>query len=116
MIRLTVAGAVLPIAQGMAEQRKRVSFLTEFRAGGVTGSGKVKNVSPGGLFVNTASIPQQGDSVFVSMNPGDGRRVAVTGMVWWTTDGRRNGRLGSGFGLRVLEESESYQALVDRLR
>lgn len=115
MIRLTVTGAVLPIAPGMAEQRKRVSFLTEFRAGGVTGSGKVKNVSSGGLFVNTASIPEQGDTVFVSMSPGNGRRVAVTGMVWWTTDGRR-GRLGSGFGLRVLEESESYQALVARLR
>ena len=97
----------------MTENRKRVVIPAEFETDGRSGHGKVKNVSVGGLFVDTATIPNQGDTIRVRMSP-NGKQLDVTGMVWWTTRDTKSGKRIQGFGLRVLEENERYRAFVEK--
>jgi Tfp pilus assembly protein PilZ len=97
----------------MTEQRKRVVIPVEFEASGQSGHGKVKNVSLGGLFVDTALIPQQGDTIRLRMSP-NGKTLDVTGMVWWTTREQKSAKRMQGFGLRVLGEDERYRAFVEK--
>jgi hypothetical protein len=97
----------------MTEKRKRVVIPVEFQTGGQSGHGKVKNVSLGGLFVDTALIPQQGDTIRLHMTP-NGTPLDVTGMVWWTSRETKSRKPIQGFGLRVLEEDERYRAFVEK--
>ena len=97
----------------MTEQRKRVVIPVEFETDGQSGHGKVKNVSLGGLFVDTALIPNQGDTVRLRMSP-NGKPLDVTGMVWWTTRETKSSKRIQGFGLRVLEEDAVYRAFVEK--
>jgi Tfp pilus assembly protein PilZ len=97
----------------MTERRKRVVIPAEFEAGGQSGHGKVKNVSLGGLFVDTPLIPHQGETIRLRMSP-NGRTLDVTGMVWWTTREQKSSKRIQGFGLRVLEEDDGYRAFVEK--
>jgi Tfp pilus assembly protein PilZ len=97
----------------MTEKRKHVLIPAEFDAGGRSGYGKVKNVSLGGLFVDTDLIPDQGDTIRIRMSP-DGKPLDVTGMVWWTTRETKSRKKIQGFGLRVLEDNEVYRAFVEK--
>lgn len=94
-------------------QRYKTKIPAEFRAGSLRGSGHIRNVGTEGLFVGTASLPAQGDSVHVQFRSPAGDPVKVTGLVWWTTQGQRSP--SQGFGIRLLEETESYRALVRNL-
>jgi len=99
----------------MTEPRKRTVIPTEFRATGLSGKGNVRNVSDGGLFVRTSAIPDAGDCVELKLNAPGKPPIEVTGLVWWTTSQLEapNGR--SGFGLRLLGQSESYLRLLESL-
>jgi len=100
----------------MTETRKRVAFPTEFVAAGRNSRGKVKNVSAGGLFVNTNEIPELGETVRLRMTPGAGRQLELTGMVWWTTNDAPSRRgYDEGFGLRFLDENPAFREFVDDL-
>ena len=87
----------------MASERIRTSIQTEFRAGTVRGQGKIRNVSDGGMFVGTASLPEEGEMVDLAFRTPKGHPVQVSGFVWWTTRGDPMGRR-PGFGLRVLDD------------
>ena len=94
--------------------RKRTRIPTEFKAGGLEGRGKVRNVSEGGLFVGTREIPPQGETVMLSLSVPGRQPIEVSGMVWWTTqDGGRHA--DPGFGLRILDEDDEYRRMVDGL-
>jgi Tfp pilus assembly protein PilZ len=82
---------------------------TEFRAGKVSGRGKIRNLGEGGLFVNTASVPPQGESVSVRFTSPLEGALEVSGLVWWTTG--RNHKT-PGFGVRLLDADDRYQRLV----
>ncbi len=100
----------------MTKTRVRTAIKTEFRAGSLRGRGTIKNVSPEGLFVSTGSIPEQGEAVQLVF-PVPGGRLALSGMVWWTTTGNHTMGPGQrGFGLRLLEAPERFQRLVESLR
>ena len=99
----------------MATTRVRTAIKTEFRSGPLRGVGTIKNVSPEGLFVSTGSIPEQGEAVQLVF-PVPGGRLALSGMVWWTTAGNHTmGPARRGFGLRLLEAPERFQRLVESL-
>ena len=89
---------------------------TEFRASSLTGRGKVKNVSDGGLFVGTSAIPDEGDTVELTLSAPGETPIEITGLVWWTTSDLEAPNARSGFGLRLLEHSEQYLRLVESLR
>ena len=100
----------------MADIRKRVRIPTQFQAETLTGKGTVGNIGPSGLFVSTRMIPERGESVRVELAPTGRPHFQVTGMVWWTTrDEPLRGDV-SGFGLRLLDDSEELERLVDSVR
>jgi uncharacterized protein (TIGR02266 family) len=99
---------------------KRVATLLKarFKAGKKLGEGKIFNLSLGGLFVGTASIPPQGESVRVQFRLPEGNQVDVAGLVWWTTESQtRTGRRHRmpGFGLRLIESPPAYEQSVRKM-
>lgn len=97
---------------GSSPARVRTAIHTEFRAGDVRGRGKIQNVGEGGLFVGTASIPEQGEYVQVQFRSPAGDPMEVRGLVWWTTSQRHR---RPGFGLRLLSANQNYRAMVRAL-
>ncbi len=100
----------------MADRRIRTAIHTEFEAGPVSGSGHIKNLGFGGLFVSTEEIPERGDPIKLRFRLPGGDSVWLSGLVWWTTNDRSHtGGRWSGFGLRVLERNDHYANVVTSL-
>lgn len=98
----------------MANDRVRTKIPAEFETdGGLKGRGDVRNVSEGGLFVGTLAIPEEGASVVLRICARGKAEVAVSGLVWWTA---HPGTKRPGFGLRILDEYDDYQRMVESLR
>ena len=108
-------GGALPRQEGMTRPRMRTQIPTEFRTASLSGKGKVRNVSDGGLFVGTSAIPDAGDSVELRLSAPGEPPIEVTGLVWWTTSHLEAPNAHSGFGLRLLGESEPYLRLLESL-
>lgn len=100
----------------MIEPRTRTVIPTRFEADTLSGKGKVRNVSPGGLFVGTRIIPEEGEIVQLRLNAPGSPEIEISGLVWWTTREQESPNGQSGFGLRILEECESYQHMISRLK
>ncbi len=99
----------------MADDRIRTVIQTEFVAGELKARGKIRNLCAGGLFVRTPVVPEQGESVRLRFRAPTGARVDVAGLVWWTTLERGLKDRRAGFGVRVLDASDDYQALIEML-
>jgi len=97
--------------------RIRTSIPAEFEVNGHRARGRIRNVSEGGAFVGTVSIPEQGESVELNFRAPDGREVRLSGLVWWTTDDRR-GRAhpAPGFGVRLVEDNEEFRQFCEGLQ
>lgn len=88
----------------------------EFHAASRQGKGHIKNLSEGGLFVGSGSIPQPGDTVRLAFRTLDGRKVGVSGLIWWTTrQVRRDRSMAPGFGVRLLHTDDAYERLISSL-
>lgn len=99
----------------MPSERVLTSIEAEFRTGSVRARGKIKNVSEGGLFIGTASIPDEGDPVDVAFRNRKGQAIKLSGFVWWTTRGESHHRR-PGFGLRLLDaDTEGMRRLIETL-
>ena len=97
----------------MEYRRIRTCIETEFEVRGHRAQGKIKNMSEGGLFVGTASIPDEGESVDLTFRAPGGREVRLSGLVWWTTkSGDDKGHRTPGFGLRLLDDSDDFRSLL----
>jgi Tfp pilus assembly protein PilZ len=99
----------------MTHRRIRTAFNAEFEIGRMRGRGKICNVAEGGLFVGTAQVPDQGELVSLSFRDHKGRPQNVHGLVWWTTDNTPGSHRTPGFGIRLLEDSESYSHFIASL-
>jgi Tfp pilus assembly protein PilZ len=100
----------------MEHSRARTSIPVEFEADDLRGSGKIKNVSAQGLFVTTSDVPAEGDTVRLSFAPPGEPRIALVGLVWWTTlSAPDRAKRAPGFGLRLIDDSEAYDRVVTRL-
>ena len=98
----------------MTQDRFRTKIPAQFKAGHVSGKGDVRNVSDGGLFVGTLAIPEEGSEVELTMCEPGKTEIVVHGLVWWTARVGQSKRCG--FGLRLLDEQEDFQRLVDSVR
>jgi len=99
----------------MADKRIRTVIKTDFVAGDLKAQGKIRNLCAGGLFVRTPVVPEQGDSIRLRFRAPTGTRVDVAGLVWWTTVERGLNDRQAGFGVRVLDASDDYEALIKML-
>jgi uncharacterized protein (TIGR02266 family) len=97
----------------MESERIRTCIETEFEVRGQRTQGKIKNMSEGGLFVSTTSVPEEGESVDLTFRAPGGKEVRLSGLVWWTTNGGDGKRHRTpGFGLRFLDESDDVRGLL----
>jgi uncharacterized protein (TIGR02266 family) len=100
----------------MENKRIRTCIDTEFEVRGRRTTGKIKNMSEGGLFVSTASVPDEGESVEVTFRAPGGEKTSLSGLVWWTSKGGAGEwDRAPGFGLRLLDESDELRGLLAKL-
>jgi Tfp pilus assembly protein PilZ len=100
----------------MNEERFATKIPTTIVAESLRTNGKIRNLSSGGLFVGAASVPEQGDTVLLQFDAPNGESVKARGLVWWTTINQEvQGRRITGFGVRLLWASGTYQRLLEQL-
>ncbi len=106
--------------RGGIERRKLKRTITRvpasFEAGTLRGKGHVKNVSKGGLFLRSETLPPSGSQVRVLFHSGEGRKVEVNGIVAWSTNdlpGETDAR--PGFGIRFHELSDEYLEFYEQI-
>ncbi len=95
-------------------RRESACIAAEFDVGGRRGLGLIRNVSRGGLFVRTASVPEVGESVKVRFRRGDDE-IHVSGLVWWTTKQEKGTTFARppGFGVRLLGQQGDLRELFE---
>ncbi len=99
------------------KDRIEVALPTRFRALGKSGSGEIKNVSPGGMFISTPATFEVGDKIDVSFREPWGDPIEAHGVVWWITkDVQFCGMPIQGFGVRLADAGQSYRRLLARLQ
>ncbi len=116
MIPITRVGSRPSEIRPMQHGRIRTSIPVEIRASGRVAEGSVRNASDGGMFVETRSIPPQGESVSLRFSARGKTTMVLTGLVWWTTEGAPFRHRRRGFGLRLLEDDERYSEMLAGLR
>lgn len=95
--------------------RKRTSIPVEFSTAGRVMEGMVRNASAGGMFVETRSIPAQGEPVSLRLSARGDTPIELTGLVWWTTEDSPFRHRQRGFGLRLLEDDDRYADMLARI-
>ena len=95
-------------------ERIRTCIETEFEIRGRRASGRIKNVSESGAFIDTQSVPDEGENVDLIFKAPGGKEVRLSGLVWWTTGG--NPHRAPGFGMRLLYDNEDYQRFLASLQ
>ena len=101
----------------IARVRRRVGSLPEIRFETETvpaGRGRVKNVSPGGLFVLTDKNPLVKEAVYVVFRDDTLVWIELLGVVRWTRP-QKNESGGPGFGLAIDSTPDEYKAYVRRI-
>ncbi|UCE86367.1 MAG: PilZ domain-containing protein [Deltaproteobacteria bacterium] len=100
----------------MAAPRIRTAIGARFATQRFKGQGRIKNLGEHGLFVRTSQLPEAGETVHVSFTFPSGEKVWVVGVVWWTTASLDAAtEMPSGFGLRLLDDDDTYRQVVARL-
>jgi hypothetical protein len=99
----------------MTQRRIRTAIQTDFETEALRGRGTIRNMAEGGMFVGTPHIPHQGELVSLSFRDGKGRGLDVSGLVWWTTLDEPGPHRTTGFGIRLLEESDDYRSFFESL-
>jgi len=105
----------------MAERRtfprSKRRYLVEFTLDGVASNGFTNDLSPNGIFVRSARLPELGANLTLSLHLTDGKRLTVRGKVVRT---RRvppalSRVIPSGFGIRLTDTPEEYFQLLTKL-
>lgn len=99
----------------MQHNRIRTSIPVEICAYGRVAEGTVRNASDEGMFVETRSIPAQGETISVRLKGQGEDPIELMGLVWWTTEDPSYRHRERGFGLRLLDGDERYALLLSGL-
>jgi len=99
----------------MQQGRLCTSIAVEIVASGGVAAGTVRNASEDGMFVETGTIPGQGEPISIRLDAPGEEPIELSGLVWWTTDDSPDRHTERGFGLRLLEGDERYARLLSEL-
>jgi uncharacterized protein (TIGR02266 family) len=95
--------------------RLRTHIRIDFGARGELRTGRVKNISQGGLFVATARpLPRNSEVMLVLERPWSGEPLEVRGIVSWNTRGRQRAS-HVGMGIEFCELDAHQREAVGRL-
>jgi hypothetical protein len=107
-------------ARGRVTERVQWQGVVDVRgvfAGAMAGDGttRAKDVSSGGVFVETARLLEVGDPVVLSFPGDDGKRVVVSGRVRWVTPFGRVDDPTPGMGIEFVGVDKHKRAKLDSL-
>lgn len=87
-----------------------------FQAGPLRGTGYIKNLSKRGIFICSDLLPGQGEEVHVVIEPPDGDKLEIVGIVRWTsTQLPDEAERPPGFGILIETPSEEYRDFFAQL-
>jgi hypothetical protein len=97
-------------------ERMRVRFPCELEIGGRRASGTVRDLSAGGLCVQTPLTPQEGDELQLRLHPKGRACVEVRALVWHVHGmrDRRSGERSARLGLVLSQAPGAFLELLDR--
>ncbi|MDP2341337.1 MAG: PilZ domain-containing protein [Deltaproteobacteria bacterium] len=108
-------------ARGRIQERVQWQGIVDVRGvfagpiGSEGGATRAKDVSSGGVFVETAHLLEVGDPVVLSFPGDDGKRVVVSGRVRWVTPFGRVDDPTPGMGIEFVGVDKNKRAKLDSL-
>jgi|YelNatPaOPRAMG01_1025707.scaffolds.fasta_scaffold07108_5 uncharacterized protein (TIGR02266 family) len=89
-------------------ERKKIKVMIDYLDGNDIDVGYTKDISQGGMFIETNNIPAKGNIVFVDFYlPGVRRKLKLKGrVVWVNTKEDDNGSTKPGIGIEFIEPAE----------
>jgi uncharacterized protein (TIGR02266 family) len=100
----------------MATERIITSIPVDFEGLEISGTGVIQNLGLGGLFVGSRTIPAEGEPLSLNFELPGAVEIALTAMVWWTTDqGPKERSNNPGFGLRLVDDHDEFEEAVSKL-
>ena len=104
--------------RGGRERRKlkrivrRIPVL--FLSGGRNAEGYIKNLSKGGVFIRSDTLPEAGAPIKILIQPTQVQKIEVSGAVRWTTEQYPERSPQPGFGVMLdLPVPEDYMELFE---
>ncbi|MBW2275446.1 MAG: PilZ domain-containing protein [Deltaproteobacteria bacterium] len=95
--------------------RLRTHIRIDFGARGELRTGRVKNISQGGLFVATdRPLPRHSEVLLVLERPWNGEPLEVRGLVSWNTEGEGPAS-HAGMGIEFCEADRAQREAIGRL-
>jgi hypothetical protein len=106
-----------PMPEYPRSYRTKRRFFVEWQIGDDKCTGFTRDVSPTGMFIESAHIPESGLTVSLTLLLPDGRKLRVRGTVvrahHVSADVSRF--IAGGFGVRLVEAPEEYFQILARL-
>jgi hypothetical protein len=85
-----------------------------FATGSVRAGGHIKNLSKEGVFIRSNVLPMRGDTVEITFETREGRKIEIEGEVRWTTAQMDNHEAAQpGFGVQLLRAGADYQEFFE---
>jgi hypothetical protein len=98
------------VAERRSFARKKRRFLVEFDLRGASCTGFTYDVSPTGIFVRSARLPEPGTQLRAQLHVPEGRKIDVRGKVVrsFRVPSALSRVVPSGFSIRLAETPEDY--------
>ena len=102
------------MAPDSGRERRRLKRVVQrvaakFTCGALQSTGHIKNLSKGGLFMRTASLPPVGEIVQIIILTRSRQKIEVVGRVCWSTEQLRSPGDQLGFAIEFTDTSEEYR-------
>jgi len=97
--------------------RKKRRFLVEFQVQGSPCTGFTYDVSPSGIFVRSARLPQPGAYMTANLHLSEGKRIAIRGRVMrsYRVPPALARLVPSGFSMKLSDTPEDYFQFLSTL-
>jgi hypothetical protein len=98
------------MAERRSFARKKRRFLVEFQVRGSSCTGFTYDVSPSGIFVRSARLPEPGAFMTANLHLAEGKRIAVRGRVMrsYRVPPALARMVPSGFSMKLSDTPEDY--------
>jgi hypothetical protein len=105
------------VAERRSFARKKRRFLVEFQVQGSSCTGFTYDVSPSGIFVRSARLPEPGAFMTANLHLSEGRRIAIRGRVMrsYRVPSVLARHVPSGFSMKLSDTPEDYFQFLSTL-
>ncbi len=96
------------------QARAEVSLPVIYFVGKAQGLGRVRNLSPDGLFLWGSMLPKKGEHIVIKFTTPTGREITVEGTIRWITRAHADETSAPwGFGVELSSYGDDYLVVVE---